>query len=91
MNHRAICSLGLRFKKLIPKEIKQMKEISITTEFIKLDQLMKFADMVQSGGEAKRLIAQELVLVNDEICTQRGKKLRSGDYIEFDGEICKVK
>lgn len=68
-----------------------MKEISITTEFIKLDQLMKFANMVQSGGEAKMLIAQGLVLVNDEICTQRGKKIRSGDHIEFDGETCKVK
>ena len=68
-----------------------MKEISITTEFIKLDQLMKFANMVQSGGEAKMLIAQGLVLVNDEICTQRGKKIRSGDRIEFDGETCKVK
>lgn len=68
-----------------------MKEIKITTEFIKLDQLMKFTDMVQSGGEAKMLIAQGLVLVNDEICTQRGKKIRSGDTIEFDGEVCKVK
>jgi ribosome-associated protein len=68
-----------------------MKEIQITTEFIKLDQLMKFADMVQSGGEAKLLIAQGLVLVNDEICTQRGKKIRNGDQVEFDGEIYKVK
>lgn len=68
-----------------------MKEIKITTEFIKLDQLMKFTSMVQSGGEAKILIAQGLVLVNDEICTQRGKKIRSGDFIEFDGEFCKVK
>lgn len=63
-----------------------MKQIKITTEFIKLDQLMKFAEMVQSGGEAKMLIAQGLVLVNDEICTQRGKKIRSGDQVEFDGE-----
>jgi len=68
-----------------------VKEIKITTEFIKLDQLMKFTSMVQSGGEAKILIAQGLVLVNDEICTQRGKKIRSGDFIEFDGEFCKVK
>ncbi|WP_069999901.1 RNA-binding S4 domain-containing protein [Cellulosilyticum sp. I15G10I2] len=68
-----------------------MKEITITTEFIKLDQLMKFTNMVQSGGEAKLLIAQGLVLVNDEICTQRGKKIRSGDLVEFDGETYKVK
>ena len=63
-----------------------MKQIKITTEFIKLDQLMKFADMVDSGGEAKMLIAQGLVLVNCEICTQRGKKIRPGDEVEFDGQ-----
>lgn len=62
-----------------------MKQIKITTEFIKLDQLMKYADMVQSGGEAKMLVAQGLVLVNGEICTQRGKKIRQGDKVEFDG------
>lgn len=62
-----------------------MKQIKITTEFIKLDQLMKYAEMVQSGGEAKMLIAQGLVLVNGEICTQRGKKIRVGDKVEFDG------
>lgn len=67
-----------------------MKQIKIDTEFIKLDQLMKFASMVQTGGEAKMLIAQELVLVNGEICTQRGKKIRPGDEVEFDGEIYKV-
>lgn len=67
-----------------------MKEIKITTEFIKLDQLMKFADMVQSGGEAKMLIAQGLVLVNEEICTQRGKKIRVGDQVEFDGNVYSI-
>lgn len=67
-----------------------MKNIKIDTEFIKLDQLMKYASMVQTGGEAKMLIAQELVLVNGEICTQRGKKIRPGDEVEFDGETYKV-
>lgn len=62
-----------------------MEQIKITTEFIKLDQLMKYANMVQSGGEAKMLVAQGLVLVNGDICTQRGKKIRQGDKIEFDG------
>ena len=62
-----------------------MKEIKIETEF------MKFASMVQTGGEAKMLILQELVLVNGEICTQRGKKIRPGDKVEFDGEIYLVK
>lgn len=68
-----------------------MKEVKIETEFIKLEQLMKFASLVQTGGEAKMLISQELVLVNGEICTQRGKKIRPGDEVEFDGEIYKVK
>ena len=68
-----------------------MKEIKIDTEFIKLEQLMKFASMVQTGGEAKMLSAQELVLVNGEICTMRGKKIRPGDEVEFDGEVYKVK
>ena len=68
-----------------------MKEIKIDTEFIKLDQLMKYASMVQTGGEAKMLIAGELVLVNGEIWTQRGKKIRPGDEVLFDGETYKVK
>ena len=68
-----------------------MKEIKIDTEFIKLDQLMKYASMVQTGGEAKMLIAGELVLVNGEICTQRGKKIRPGDEVLFDGETYKVR
>ena len=68
-----------------------MKEIKIETEFIKLDQLMKYGAMVQTGGEAKMLIAGELVLVNGEICTQRGKKIRPGDEVLFDGETYKVK
>lgn len=67
-----------------------MKQIKIDTEFIKLDQLMKYASMVQTGGEAKALIAQGLVLVNGEICTQRGKKIRPGDEVMFDGETYKV-
>lgn len=67
-----------------------MEQVKITTEFIKLDQLMKYAAMVQTGGEAKMLIAQELVLVNGEICTQRGKKIRVGDEIEFDGKMYQI-
>lgn len=67
-----------------------MTEIKIDTEFIKLDQLMKYASMVQTGGEAKLIIAGELVLVNGEICTMRGKKIRPGDEVLFDGETYKV-
>ena len=51
-----------------------MTEIKIETEFIKLDALLKFANLVSSGGEAKLRIAEGEVLVNGEKCTMRGKK-----------------
>ena len=62
-----------------------MTEIKIETEFIKLDALLKFANLVSSGGEAKIRIAEGEVLVNGEICTMRGTKLRSGDTVELVG------
>lgn len=62
-----------------------MPEIKITTEFIKLDALLKFASMVGSGGEAKMLIQEGQVLVNGEVCTMRGKKIRSGDTVKIIG------
>lgn len=60
--------------------------IKITTEFIKLEALLKFASLVGSGGEAKMLIQDGQVLVNDEVCTMRGKKIRSGDRVTFNGD-----
>ena len=63
-----------------------MTEITIKTEFIKLDALLKFANMVSSGGEAKIRIAEGEVLANGEKCTMRGRKLRPGDKIELGGE-----
>ena len=66
-----------------------MTEIKIETEFIKLDALLKFANLVSSGGEAKIRIAEGEVLVNGEICAMRRKKLRSGDTVELAGEqVC---
>lgn len=62
-----------------------MAEISITTEFIKLDALLKFASLVGSGGEAKMLIQDGQVLVNGEVCTMRGKKIRPGDKVSIAG------
>lgn len=62
------------------------KEISITTEFIKLDALLKFSGLAFTGGEAKLLIQEGNVLVNGEICTMRGKKIRSGDTVSVNGE-----
>ncbi len=63
-----------------------MTEIKIETEFIKLDALLKFANLVASGGEAKIRIAECEVQVNGETCTQRGRKLRPGDTVALDGE-----
>ena len=65
-------------------------EIKITTEFIKLDALLKFAALVGTGGEEKFVIAEGLVKVNGETCTMRGKKLRAGDTVEFNGETVTI-
>lgn len=63
-----------------------METIQISTEFIKLDQLLKFTNAVEGGGMAKNVILDGLVKVNSEICLQRGKKLRGGDIVEFNNE-----
>lgn len=68
-----------------------MKNISIDSEYIKLDQFLKLADIVMSGGEAKLVIMSEEVQVNGEICTQRGKKLRTGDLVEYKDQKFSVK
>ena len=62
-----------------------MKTITITTEFIKLQDLLKFANLVETGGEAKECVQSGEVMVNGEICTMRGKKIRPGDVVVFDG------
>lgn len=61
------------------------KEVKITTEFIKLDALLKFAGAVETGGEAKQVIQEGHVQVNGEVCAMRGKKIRPGDVAELDG------
>ena len=63
-----------------------MKTITITTEYIKLQDLLKFANLVESGGMAKECVQGGEVTVNGEVCTMRGKKLRPGDIVEFDGQ-----
>ena len=60
-----------------------MKTITITTEYIKLQDLLKRAGVVYTGGEAKVLIQEGAVTVNGEVCTQRGKKLRPGDTVRL--------
>ena len=60
------------------------KEIKIKEDFIRLDSAMKLANMVVTGGHAKMVIQNGEVEVNGEICTMRGKKLRSGDKVIFE-------
>lgn len=67
-----------------------MEEIKISTEFIKLEALLKFAALVGSGGEAKTVIAEGLVQVNSEVCLQRGKKIHPGDEVKFGDQILKI-
>ena len=62
-----------------------MTEIEIYSEYIKLDAFLKFCGAVGTGGEAKLRIAAGEVKVNGDVCTQRGKKLRAGDIVSFDG------
>ena len=67
-----------------------METITITTEYIKLQDLLKFAAAVETGGEAKLVIQEGDVTVNGEVCTMRGKKLRPGDVVEALGRRCGV-
>lgn len=59
--------------------------IAITTEYIKLEALLKLANVVESGGMAKNMILNGDAKVNGEVCTMRGKKLRPGDKVELLG------
>ena len=62
-----------------------MTEITIESEYIKLDQFLKLAEIASTGGHAKFLIQEGLVTVNDEIELRRGKKIKSGDIVEIEG------
>lgn len=63
----------------------QEQTVQITTEYIKLQDLLKFAGVIDTGGMAKEIIQAGEVKVNGETCTMRGKKLRPGDVAELDG------
>ena len=67
-----------------------MKIIKITTEYIKLQDLLKLASATSTGGEAKNVIQDGLVCVNGEVCTQRGKKIRPGDKVLFEKQEYQV-
>ncbi|MFG5919232.1 S4 domain-containing protein YaaA [Sneathia vaginalis] len=66
-------------------------EVKIDTEYIKLDQLLKFSGLADTGGIAKEVIQNGEVLVNGEIETRRGKKIIKEDVVEFRGEKVVVK
>ncbi|OOM75870.1 RNA-binding S4 domain-containing protein [Clostridium sp. BL-8] len=61
-----------------------MNKVKINTEYIKLDAFLKWAAIVSSGAEAKLYIQDGLVKVNNEICIQRGKKIKIGDIVSFE-------
>ena len=67
-----------------------MEEIRIRDEFIKLGQLLKLADLVQDGVEAKYVITDGLVKVNGEMDDRRGLKVYEGDVVSYDGKEIKV-
>ncbi len=70
------------------KAIKKQKQtVKISTEFIKLDSLLKLCDIAQTGGHAKILIQDGAVEVNGEICDQRGRKIKPGDMVRFENTV----
>ena len=68
-----------------------MNTIEITTEYIKLQDLLKIAGLTYTGGEAKVMVHEGLVKVNGEVCTMRGRKIRPGDTVEFEGKTLEVR
>lgn len=71
--------------KLKAKVIRNEEICDITSDFIKLDSLLKFSMAAETGGEAKLMIQDGIVKVNGEVCTQRGRKIYPGDYVDTTG------
>ena len=67
-----------------------MERVVIHTDFIKLDALLKFAGLCETGGEAKDRIQAGEVRLNGEVCTMRGKKCLPGDTVELDGRAVRI-
>lgn len=64
-----------------------MDKIYINTDFIKLQQALKLANVVGQGSDAKLIIQEGYVKVNGEVCTMRGKKLKGGEIVNVDNEV----
>lgn len=60
-----------------------MKKVKLTTPYIKLNQLLKYMNIVETGGMAKVMIQNGMVKVNEKIVLQRGKKIKPGDIVEI--------
>ena len=60
------------------------KHVKIKTGFIRMDQFLKFCGVAETAGHAKQLVKEGLVLLNGEVCTQRGKKLYPGDEVQVE-------
>ncbi len=77
-------------KVTVRKREQTEETVAIRTEYIKLQDFLKFAGISETGGMAKNVIQDGFVLVNGEKCIQRGKKLRPGDTVQFGGSVWKV-
>lgn len=77
--------------KLRPAKEQQLEICDIREDFIRLDALLKYAVVVETGGEAKQMIQDGEVTVNREVCTQRGKKIRTGDIVRAAGRVLTVR
>lgn len=69
----------------------KMKEISITTPYIKLGQMLKVASLIQTGGEEKTFVASHKILVNGESENRRGRKLYPNDKVDIDSQLFLIK
>lgn len=67
------------------QENNEYEIIEITTEFIRLDNFLKFTGIAETGGHAKIIVADGLATVDGELCTQRGRKLYPGMKVELEG------
>jgi len=71
-------------------KLEGIRNVSISGEYIKLDALLKFASVAMSGGEAKIMIQNGEVFVGGLPCTQRGKKIRPGEIVQYGDDILRV-
>ena len=69
---------------------KRTMEVELHTDFIKLDSLLKYAAVADTGAMGKEMVQDGIVSVNGEVCTMRGKKIRCGDVVEVDFEDVSV-